>query len=143
MKQNHPGDKRLQNKLWIARKHAGYLQKWVASILGQRSLSVISEYEKGRKLPSLRTALKLSFIYKTPLPELFPILYAELTREVEEARLHHAPVRKRDEEFGLRETRDELISASRDSVPAPSQTPFTPGYAHILHSENSRHQSGY
>jgi transcriptional regulator with XRE-family HTH domain len=68
--------------LWIARKRAGYPQKVVARLLGNRSLSIVSEYERGRKLPSLRTALKLELMYKTPLAQLYPGLYADAVRDL-------------------------------------------------------------
>ncbi len=82
MPQGHYEQKYIANKLWIARKRAGYPQKVVAALLGNRCLSIISEYEQGRKLPSLRTALKLELIYRTPLAELYPDLYAELAAEL-------------------------------------------------------------
>jgi transcriptional regulator with XRE-family HTH domain len=71
-----------ENKLWIARKKAGLEQKSVARLMGYKSISPISEYETGRLLPSLSTALKLSVIYNTPLPELYASLYAEIAEEV-------------------------------------------------------------
>lgn len=51
------------NNLWISRKHAGLRQKSVARLLGHKSTSVISEYETGKLLPSLSTALKLAVVY--------------------------------------------------------------------------------
>jgi len=93
----HRRRRAIANKLWIARKRAGYPQKWVAALLGTRSLSVISEYERGRKLPSLAAALKLELIYQTPLVELYPILYAKLATEVARAREDHLPLRQHEE----------------------------------------------
>ena len=72
------------NKLWIARKKAGLSQKSVARLLGYHCTSPISEYENGRLHPNLRTALKLSIIYKTPLPQLFTSLYDKAEQEIEE-----------------------------------------------------------
>ena len=71
------------NRLWIARKQAGLGQKVVAKLLGHRSRSVVSEYETGRLLPSLRTALKLAKIYNTPINELYPALCSEAGAEVD------------------------------------------------------------
>lgn len=85
----------VENNLWIARMRAGYPQKQVATLLGARSLSVISEYEKGKKLPSLRAALKLELIYQLPLAQLYPSLYSELSREVTAAK-RCLPVRQRE-----------------------------------------------
>ena len=103
--QHNSGDHKLsQNKLWIVRKRAGYLQKWVAAMLGQRAPSMVSAYEKGSKLPSFETAIKLELVYQIPLSELFPNLYSELAREVEEAKRNHAPILKRDEEVSVART---------------------------------------
>ena len=74
------------NKLWIARKKVGLGQKSVARLLGYHCTSPISEYENNRLLPNLRTALKLSIIYNTPLPQLYASLYGELEQEITEAR---------------------------------------------------------
>ena len=74
------------NTLWIARKKIGLGQKSVARLLGLQCSSPISEYETGRLLPNLRTALKLSIIYNTPLAELYAPLYGEVTQEVEALR---------------------------------------------------------
>src|SRR5216684_8527809 len=74
------------NRLWIARKKAGLGQKTVARLLGHKSRSPISEYETGRLLPNLRTALKLSVIYQTPLPDLYTPLQRQIEEEVEAVR---------------------------------------------------------
>src|SRR3990172_194278 len=74
------------NKLWMARKKVGLGQKSVARLLGHHCTSPISEYETGKLFPNLRTALKLSIIYQTPLPQLYASLYNEIEQEVEEAR---------------------------------------------------------
>jgi len=84
---------RLSNSLWIARKRAGYPLKGVARLLGGRSLSVISEYERGRKVPSLRTALKLEALYQTPLAQLFPGLYGTLSQEIAARKVGLPPFR--------------------------------------------------
>ena len=74
------------NRLWIARKKAAMGQKVVARLLGHRSTSPVSEYETGRLLPSLRTALKLAFIYNTPISELYPALAREVADEIDSTR---------------------------------------------------------
>src|SRR5437899_4877431 len=85
------------NRLWIARKQAGYPQKWVSRLL-RRAPSVISEYESGRKLPTLSTALKLEYIYQTPLAELFPELHSQLVREVAQVKERMLGIQGRDRE---------------------------------------------
>jgi len=72
----------LPNNLWLARKRLGLSQKSVAALLGRRSVSVVSEYERGVKTPPLPIALKLQVIYQTPLAELFPALQSLVSVEV-------------------------------------------------------------
>jgi DNA-binding XRE family transcriptional regulator len=74
------------NSLWISRKHAGLRQKSVARLLGHKSTSVISEYETGKLLPSLATALKLAVVYNRPVADLYPGLNGQVREEVEAAR---------------------------------------------------------
>ena len=74
------------NRLWIARQQAGLRQKSVARLLGHKSTSVISEYETGKLLPSLTTALKLCAIYQMTIRDLYPDLSALIEAEVQEAR---------------------------------------------------------
>ena len=83
----------------MARQRTGYPQKWVAELLGYRSVSPVSEYEHGHTLPNLRSALTLEAIYQTPVSKLFPGLYAQICREVERAKGRLFPVEKRDAEF--------------------------------------------
>lgn len=88
----------LPNRLWLARKRAGYSQKWVRRLLGKRSLATISEYEQGRKMPPLPVALKLAAMYQTTLAELFPDLYASAIRELAQARQALPSLELRDAE---------------------------------------------
>jgi transcriptional regulator with XRE-family HTH domain len=71
-------DPNVPNLLWVARQKAGLSQRAVARRLGHRSSARISDYETGRRLPSLPTALKLGVIYRTALDELFAPLRAAL-----------------------------------------------------------------
>jgi len=80
------------NNLWIARQHAGLGQKTVARLLGHKSRSVVSEYENGRLLPSLETALRLSVVYGRPICELYPELYRQIRKETEAAKSKHGMV---------------------------------------------------
>ena len=98
MRHGHRRDNAIPNRLWIARKRAGYPQKWVAALLGSPSLSLISEYEQGSKLPSFLSALKLELIYQTPLAELYPAVYGDLAAEVMAAKQAHPQMRGREEE---------------------------------------------
>ena len=65
----------------------GFSQKRVSDLLGYRDTSSLSHYERGRLFPSLKAALGLEIILRTPVAFLFPNLYNELKqtiREVEE-----------------------------------------------------------
>ena len=88
----------LLNNLWIARKPAGLRQKSVARLLGHKSTSIISEYETGRLLPSLPTALKLAVVYNRSVTELYPSLYGQVQQEIEAAKtkthISNNPVRE-------------------------------------------------
>lgn len=98
MHPDHRRDKTIANRLWITRKQAGYPQKWVAALLGSPSLSLISEYERGSKLPSFLSALKLELIYQTPLGELYPLVYKKLAAEVMAAKQRHPQLLGRETE---------------------------------------------
>jgi len=68
----------VSNRLWFYRKQLGYTQKRVAFLLGHRSASRLSNYERGHRMPALATAMKLALILQTPIPLLYPDLHAEL-----------------------------------------------------------------
>jgi len=119
MQHNSSGHKLSQNKLWFVRKEAGYLQKWVAAMLGQRVPAMVSAYERGTKMPSFETAIKLELVYQTPLSELFPNLYSELAHGVEEAKRNHAPILKRDEEVSVARTKLAKVSLRAPAGASP------------------------
>ena len=74
------------NSLWIARQQAGLRQKSVARLLGHKSTSIISEYETGKLLPSLPTALKLCAIYNCTIRDLYPDLNSTIVAELQSLR---------------------------------------------------------
>ena len=93
MKVTNPST-RKPNNLWISRKHVGLAQKSVAKLLGHRSTSVISEYENGKLLPSLSTALKLAAVYDRPITDLYPDLYRQIQEEVQIAKgMRHSVIK--------------------------------------------------
>lgn len=57
-------------------------QREVALLLGHKTAAPLSQLEAGRYLPSLKTALRLSAIYRIPVEFLFALLYTELRNEV-------------------------------------------------------------
>jgi transcriptional regulator with XRE-family HTH domain len=62
----------------------GFTQGQAAAILGYLPATSLSQYERGRKLPNLLTALKLEIVYRVPVSFLFPEVYAELKTELRE-----------------------------------------------------------
>jgi transcriptional regulator with XRE-family HTH domain len=104
------------NELWIARKKAGLGQKVVARLLGYRSTSPISEYETGKMLPSLRTAMKLALVYNASIPELYPVLYQALAEEIE-TRRRRFPRVVTPSSYATQSTQSNLSGRSRDALP--------------------------
>lgn len=68
-------------RLWMVRKRLGRGQKQIAKLLA-RSIPQISRYETEQRIPSLKTALKLSIIYKLPIRLLFRDYYDECHSEI-------------------------------------------------------------
>ena len=60
----------------------GFSQKYVSHVLGRRSTSLLSAYEHGRCIPSLKTAMGLACLYRVPFEELFLPLYMELRNRI-------------------------------------------------------------
>ncbi len=75
----------LPNRLWKYRKRLGFSQRKVATLLGHLTSNHVSDYEAGRRRPSLTTALKLEILYRVPVAFLFPEEYRRL-RDVLRAR---------------------------------------------------------
>ena len=64
----------------------GYTQREVARLLGYRSATHISDYERGRRLPSLETAIKLEVVLCAPVAFLFPDIRRRAIAEAKRAR---------------------------------------------------------
>ncbi len=63
--------KSIPNCLRRYRKARGLNQREVAEIIGLKSSSIISRWEKGICLPSLSNIFKLALIYRTMVDALF------------------------------------------------------------------------
>lgn len=77
LKQKH------KNRLSLIRKRNALGQKQIANLLGHKTIDQISRYERGARMPSLKTALKLQIIYHLPLNVLFQDFYNKCLEEVE------------------------------------------------------------
>lgn len=74
----------LSNYLRSNRKRIALSQGEVAFLLGQKTSSQISRYERFEHLPGLEAALAYEVIFKSPLSEIFGGLYQDIEREVAE-----------------------------------------------------------
>jgi transcriptional regulator with XRE-family HTH domain len=63
--------RKIPNSLRRFRRVRGMKQKEVARILGIKSASMISRWEKGATLPSTENAFKLAVIYRTMVDALY------------------------------------------------------------------------
>ena len=62
----------------------GFSQKRVALLLGHKTTTHVSDYERGRRLPSLKTALKLEIILRIPIAFVYGEQYNILKRNIRE-----------------------------------------------------------
>ena len=72
-----------KNRLLLIRKKIGLGQKQVAVLLGHKTIDQISRYERGVRMPSLKTALKLQIIYHLPINFLFQGHFNKFLEEIE------------------------------------------------------------
>lgn len=76
--------KRRVNRLRKHRKERGLNQREVARILGMKSASMISRWEKGTCLPDPVTMFKLAILYRTMVDALFFEIRRSLLDEMRE-----------------------------------------------------------
>src|SRR5687768_217878 len=74
--------RKLPHYLRSERRRAGLSQRDVALLLGDRTVSKVSRYERRRRLPPLRMALAYEAILGKPVSELFGGTYAQIRAEV-------------------------------------------------------------
>jgi transcriptional regulator with XRE-family HTH domain len=80
-------DSRIPNNLKKYRGMSEYSQKEVAAILGFKSTSRMSRWEKGLSMPSVENLLKLSFLYSTLQAELYADLWKSVKDELHDKKL--------------------------------------------------------
>lgn len=71
-----------RNALRVHRKKWGLSQREVAHLLGLRARSVVSVYEAGWVLPSLRVLIAYQFMFGAAPDELFPGLKRRVEQQV-------------------------------------------------------------
>lgn len=74
---------KLTNYLRTYRKRAGLTQRELAFLLGLKARGPISEIEKRRRVPLLRTALALAVIFRIPVEVLFSGMCECIASEVD------------------------------------------------------------
>ncbi|MGI8467318.1 MAG: helix-turn-helix transcriptional regulator [Pyrinomonadaceae bacterium] len=77
-----PLKQKYKNQLLLVRKKSGLEQKQVATLLGHKTADQISRYERGAKLPNLKTAIKLGIVYRLPIRVLFYGYYEACLDEI-------------------------------------------------------------
>ena len=80
-------ESRISNSLKKYRRIMGYSQKEVAKILGFKSASRISRWERGFAMPGVENLLKLSFLYGTLPAELYADMWNEVREELRDKKL--------------------------------------------------------
>ena len=73
--------KRLNNYLRTHRKHSGLSQSDVSYVIRVKHKAELSRYERGRRSPSLRTALACQELYGESVSELFAGLNDSVARD--------------------------------------------------------------
>jgi len=76
-----PQHQRGVNHLYPLRRNRGLLQKHMALLIGRRA-NTVSQYERGRALPTLETALLLEIILGARLSEMYVDLQRDLYNTV-------------------------------------------------------------
>lgn len=71
-------DTRFKNYLFRLRRIRGYSQKQLAMLLGLQTRKAISEFEQGRRLPPVKTAMLLEIVLGAKLSEIYADVYQEL-----------------------------------------------------------------
>ena len=87
--------KRQSNHIYSLRRNRGYLQKHLSALLGHHYTAMVSQYENGRSLPPLKTAMLLEIALGAKLSEIYVDLYGRLETLVLKRANGLAPVIRR------------------------------------------------
>jgi transcriptional regulator with XRE-family HTH domain len=82
------------NRLALYRRRKAIGRKQVARLLGHRTIDQISRFERGVKVPSLKTALKLAIIYDIPIRAMLDGYFDTCREEVRMQELSISKLRK-------------------------------------------------
>lgn len=76
-------DKNIPNCLKRYRKARGLQQKDIAKVLGLKSASIISRWEKGLCLPNTRNLFKLAILYRTMSDAFYMDLIRQMRNDIQ------------------------------------------------------------
>jgi len=76
-------EKNIPNSIKRYRKARGLQQKDVAKVLGLKSASMISRWEKGLCLPNARNIFKLAILYRTMSDALFIDMIKQMRNDIQ------------------------------------------------------------
>lgn len=74
--------KPLPNYLRMYRKRMGLTQSDLTYLLGRAHRSKISRYERGVRIPTLRTIIALEIVFGAPMEKLFAGIYGEVRNAI-------------------------------------------------------------
>jgi transcriptional regulator with XRE-family HTH domain len=77
------------NTLRLQRRTLGYTQRQVASLLGLNDTVPLSQWERGRKLPSTVNLIKLCILYEVLPNTIFPDLFNEFRVLIEKTEFEY------------------------------------------------------
>ncbi len=78
---------RLENYLRTHRKQSGLTQQEVAFLLGCEDGTLVSRYEKRRRLPPIETALACEEIFGVPVAQIFEGMRQSVRKDIAKRRL--------------------------------------------------------
>ena len=74
--------RRYLNRIRQLRMEKDLTQRELARIMGYESVSSLSHMEAGRKLPSIKTVMKLEAALQRPIRDIYPRLFDEIYEPV-------------------------------------------------------------
>ena len=78
---------RYPNRIKQLRMKKGLTQRELARIMGYESVSSLSHMEAGRKLPSVKTVMKLEAALQRPIRDIYPRLFDKIYEPVARRRV--------------------------------------------------------
>lgn len=106
--------RKLTQYLRPARRRLDLTQADVAALMGDKTAAKISRYERGERLPPLRTALAYEAITRKPVSDLFGGLFDRIRQRVARRAARRAEVEVRGSQSSLARRKESLESISSE-----------------------------